>query len=336
MGGGGDGSWGGRCAWLWLQFCTVVQRLQLPRTFIAWLHTCFLCPLRCLQAALEFLLRSGRQPDILHCHDWSSADVARAYWSDYHHYGLWKPNVVSGVVVRFRIWGESGCTGTHWWAELRGCRLRHFATHRPARGQPTLHVHSPALQTLCPLMALLPTLPSPPPSPLQVFTIHNMDFGEKKLGDAAYFSQRFTTVSPTYAWEVGGRAGLLAACQTAWTAVGKLAVNAEKGWRIGCLYASLAVCLCVCVQEKAKKEKESAAKRKSSGGAAPSAKVCGLRGGDGVRGGVKCTCCATTASLLPALWLLTCSCVGCGCCCCCCCCRKPRRRLSQRQRRRAR
>jgi glycogen synthase len=40
-----------------------------------------------------------------------------------------------------------------------------------------------------------------------VFTIHNMDFGEKKLGDAAYFSQRFTTVSPTYAWEVGGRAG---------------------------------------------------------------------------------------------------------------------------------
>ena len=136
--------------------------------------------------------------------------------------------------------------------------------------------------------------------------------------------------------KVGGRAGLLAACQTAWTAVGKLAVNAEKGWRIGCLYASLAVCLCVCVQEKAKKEKESAAKRKSSGGAAPSAKVCGLRGGDGVRGGVKCTCCATTASLLPALWLLTCSCVGCGCCCCCCCCRKPRRRLSQRQRRRAR
>jgi hypothetical protein len=56
----------------------------------------------------------------------------------------------------------------------------------------------------------------------------------------------------------------------------------KKGWRIKCLhcvYASLAVCLCV--QEKAKKEKESAAKRKSSGGAAPSAKVCGLRGGDG-------------------------------------------------------
>ena len=29
------------------------------------------------KAALEFLLRSGRQPDILHCHDWSTAHVAK-------------------------------------------------------------------------------------------------------------------------------------------------------------------------------------------------------------------------------------------------------------------
>jgi hypothetical protein len=66
-------------------------------------QTCCLPLLCCLQAALEFLLRSGRQPDILHCHDWSSADVARAYWSDYHHYGLWKPNVVSGVAGVYAI-----------------------------------------------------------------------------------------------------------------------------------------------------------------------------------------------------------------------------------------
>lgn len=38
------------------------------------------CPV-CLQAALEFLLRTQRQPDILHCHDWSTADVAKAYWT---------------------------------------------------------------------------------------------------------------------------------------------------------------------------------------------------------------------------------------------------------------
>jgi starch synthase len=44
-------------------------------------------------AALEFLLRTSRQPDILHCHDWSSAEVARAYWEHYHHNGLTKPKV---------------------------------------------------------------------------------------------------------------------------------------------------------------------------------------------------------------------------------------------------
>lgn len=38
----------------------------------------------------------------------------------------------------------------------------------------------------------------------QVFTIHNMDFGQIKLGEAAFYSQKFTTVSPSYAWEVRG------------------------------------------------------------------------------------------------------------------------------------
>ena len=44
-------------------------------------------------AALEFLTRTARQPDILHCHDWSSAEVARSYWEHYHHNGLTKPKV---------------------------------------------------------------------------------------------------------------------------------------------------------------------------------------------------------------------------------------------------
>jgi len=44
-------------------------------------------------AALEFLNRTARQPDILHCHDWSSAEVARAYWQHYHHNGMPKPKV---------------------------------------------------------------------------------------------------------------------------------------------------------------------------------------------------------------------------------------------------
>ncbi|GBF95473.1 glycosyltransferase [Raphidocelis subcapitata] len=82
------------------------------------------------KAALEFLLQTQRQPDILHCHDWQTAHVAKAYWDDYHPFGLWKPNVV--------------------------------------------------------------------------FTIHNMNYGQRKIGEAAYYSQKFTTVSPTYAAEVGG------------------------------------------------------------------------------------------------------------------------------------
>jgi len=82
------------------------------------------------KAALEFLLQSGKQPDVLHCHDWSSAEVARAYWEDYHNFGLHNPNVV--------------------------------------------------------------------------FTIHNLEFGQSRIGMAAMHSQKFTTVSPTYAFEIGG------------------------------------------------------------------------------------------------------------------------------------
>ena len=81
------------------------------------------------KAALEFLLRTNRQPDILHCHDWSTANVAKTYWDDYHPFGLWKPKVV--------------------------------------------------------------------------FTIHNLNYGQRKISEAAYYCQKFTTVSPTYAYETG-------------------------------------------------------------------------------------------------------------------------------------
>jgi starch synthase len=39
--------------------------------------------------------------------------------------------------------------------------------------------------------------------PKVVFTIHNLNYGQKKITEAATFSQRFTTVSPTYAYETG-------------------------------------------------------------------------------------------------------------------------------------
>ncbi|CAH2038226.1 unnamed protein product [Thlaspi arvense] len=45
-------------------------------------------------AALEFLLQGGFHPDILHCHDWSSAPVSWLFKDQYTHYGLIKTRVV--------------------------------------------------------------------------------------------------------------------------------------------------------------------------------------------------------------------------------------------------
>ena len=36
-----------------------------------------------------------------------------------------------------------------------------------------------------------------------VFTIHNLNYGQRKISQAAYYCQKFTTVSPTYAYETG-------------------------------------------------------------------------------------------------------------------------------------
>jgi starch synthase len=46
------------------------------------------------KAALEWLLQSKRQPDIIHCHDWQTAPCAKAFWEDYQPYGLSNPRVV--------------------------------------------------------------------------------------------------------------------------------------------------------------------------------------------------------------------------------------------------
>ncbi|KAK3143671.1 hypothetical protein QOZ80_4AG0303410 [Eleusine coracana subsp. coracana] len=45
-------------------------------------------------SALEFLFQSGSSPDIIHCHDWSSAPVAWLYKEQYAHNGLTNGRVV--------------------------------------------------------------------------------------------------------------------------------------------------------------------------------------------------------------------------------------------------
>jgi hypothetical protein len=66
------------------------------------------------KAALEFLLKTGRQPDILHCHDWSTAHVAKSFWEDYQPYGLYKPKVgAGGGGHAFVVWSGRGGQGGH-------------------------------------------------------------------------------------------------------------------------------------------------------------------------------------------------------------------------------
>lgn len=48
-------------------------------------------------AALEFLLQSGVHPDILHCHDWSSAPVSWLYKEQYRQYGMNNARVIFTV-----------------------------------------------------------------------------------------------------------------------------------------------------------------------------------------------------------------------------------------------
>ena len=95
-------------------------------------------------------------------------------------------------------------------------QLRYPCTSSPYTPLPTTPTNPAHQPTNCPHPSPTPTnqtsspnqpinsraLKQPPPS--QIFTIHNMDFGQIKLGEAAYYSQKFTTVSPSYAWEVRG------------------------------------------------------------------------------------------------------------------------------------
>lgn len=57
-----------------------------------------------------------------------------------------------------------------------------------------------------------------------VFTIHNMNYGQKKIAEAAAFCQSFTTVSPTYAFEVGSHPAIAGVDLGGWCVVGVVSV----------------------------------------------------------------------------------------------------------------
>ncbi|KAK3279313.1 hypothetical protein CYMTET_12794, partial [Cymbomonas tetramitiformis] len=49
------------------------------------------------RAALEYMLKSGRQPDIIHTHDWHTAATGMLYWDVYNPMGLWRPQLVMTI-----------------------------------------------------------------------------------------------------------------------------------------------------------------------------------------------------------------------------------------------
>ncbi len=61
------------------------------------------------RAALEFLLKSGKQPDIIHCHDWQTGLVPVLLYETYQGLGLSHPR----VCYTLHNVGHQGVTGEH-------------------------------------------------------------------------------------------------------------------------------------------------------------------------------------------------------------------------------
>lgn len=61
------------------------------------------------RAALEFLWKSGKHPDIIHCHDWQTALVPVFLWEIYQHLGMTHPRVCF-TIHNFK---HQGVTGAH-------------------------------------------------------------------------------------------------------------------------------------------------------------------------------------------------------------------------------
>jgi starch synthase len=59
------------------------------------------------RAAMEFLFKTGKQPDIIHCHDWQTALAPVLLWEMYQHLGL-RHSRVCFTVHNFRHQGLTG------------------------------------------------------------------------------------------------------------------------------------------------------------------------------------------------------------------------------------
>jgi starch synthase len=61
------------------------------------------------RAAMEFLLKSGKSPDVIHCHDWHTGLVPVLLYEMYQHYGMTRPR----ACYTLHNVGYQGVTGEH-------------------------------------------------------------------------------------------------------------------------------------------------------------------------------------------------------------------------------
>lgn len=59
------------------------------------------------KAALEFLLKSNKRPDIIHCHDWQTGLIPVLLFEIYKHHGMWNQRVVY-TIHNFKHQGVTG------------------------------------------------------------------------------------------------------------------------------------------------------------------------------------------------------------------------------------
>jgi len=92
------------------------------------------------KAAMEFLLKSGKRPDIIHCHDWQTGLVPVLQYEMYQHLGMGRQRVCY-TIHNFRHQGQTG-EGVLWATGLN--RLDYFFAPERLRD----HTHATAINMM--------------------------------------------------------------------------------------------------------------------------------------------------------------------------------------------
>ncbi len=91
------------------------------------------------KAALEFMLKSNKHPDIIHCHDWQTGLVPVLLYEVYQHVGMTHPR----VCYTLHNLQHQGVTGEHILRATGLNRHAYFFHPRPPPGQCQPRCHQP-------------------------------------------------------------------------------------------------------------------------------------------------------------------------------------------------